>query len=44
MNEQAMRLRHASREGPHYIIKSDKTDHLAIHTGSAPKKIKKGKV
>jgi hypothetical protein len=34
--------RHASREEPQYIIKSDKTDHLAIHKGSALKKIKKG--
>jgi hypothetical protein len=35
--------RHASKEEPQYIIKSDKTDHLAIHKGSALKKIKKGK-
>jgi hypothetical protein len=27
--------RHASKEEPQYIIKSDKTDHLAIHKGSA---------
>jgi hypothetical protein len=33
--------RHASIEEPQYIIKSDKTDHLAIHKGSALKKIKK---
>jgi hypothetical protein len=33
--------RHASKEEPQYIIKSDKTDHLAIHMGSALKKIKK---
>jgi len=32
--------RHASKEEPQYIIKSDKTDHLAIHKGSALKKIK----
>ncbi len=31
--------RHASREEPQYIIKSDKTDHLAIHKASALKKI-----
>jgi len=30
----------ASREEPQYLIKSDKTDHLAIHKGSALKKIK----
>lgn len=34
--------RHASRDEPQYIIKSEKTDHLAIHRGSALKKIKKG--
>jgi hypothetical protein len=33
--------RHASKEEPQYIIKSDKTDHIAIHKGSALKKIKK---
>jgi hypothetical protein len=33
--------RHASKEEPQYIIKSDKTDHLAIHKGAALKKIKK---
>jgi hypothetical protein len=31
---------HASKEEPQYIIKSDKTDHLAIHKGSALKKVK----
>jgi hypothetical protein len=35
--------RHASKEEPQYIIKSDKTDHLAIHKGSALKKIPKSK-
>jgi hypothetical protein len=35
--------RHASKEEPQYLIKSDKTDHLAIHKGAALKKIKKGK-
>jgi len=35
--------RHASREDPQYIIKSDKTDHLAIHKGSALKKVRQGK-
>jgi hypothetical protein len=33
--------RHASKEDPQYIIKSVKTDHLAIHKGSALKKVKK---
>jgi hypothetical protein len=32
--------RHASKEEPQYIIKSDKTDHVAIHKGSALKKVK----
>jgi len=32
--------RHVSKEEPQYIIKSDKTDHLAIHKGSALKKLK----
>ena len=31
--------RHASKEEPQYLIKSDKTDHLAIHKGSALRKI-----
>ena len=26
---------HASKEEPQYMIKSDKTDHIAIHKGSA---------
>ncbi len=30
---------HASEEHPQYLIKSDKTDHLAMHKGSALKKI-----
>ncbi len=35
--------RHASKQEPQYLIKSDKTDHVAIHKGSALRKIKKGK-
>jgi hypothetical protein len=31
---------HASQETPQYLIKSDKTDHLAMHKGSALKKLK----
>jgi hypothetical protein len=34
---------HASEEEPQYLIKSDKTDHLAMHKGSALKLIAKGK-
>lgn len=30
---------HASKEEPQYLIKSDKTDHLAMHKGSALTKI-----
>lgn len=33
--------RHASQEEPQYIIKSDKTDHIAIHKGSTLRKLKK---
>jgi hypothetical protein len=32
---------HASEKEPQYLIKSDKTDHLAMHKGSALKKISK---
>jgi hypothetical protein len=31
---------HASKEEPQYLIKSDKTDHVAIHNGSALKRVK----
>ena len=31
----------ASKEEPQYLIKSDKTDHLAMHKGGALKKIGK---
>jgi Hypervirulence associated proteins TUDOR domain len=34
---------HASKEEQQYLIKSDKTDHLAMHKGSALKLIAKGK-
>ena len=34
---------HASKKQPQYLIKSDKTDHVAIHKGSALRKIKKSK-
>jgi hypothetical protein len=32
---------HASKEAPQYLIKSDKTDHVAMHKGSALKMLKK---
>ncbi|TAH51589.1 MAG: DUF2945 domain-containing protein [Chloroflexota bacterium] len=34
---------HASKDEPQYLIKSDKTDHLAMHKGSALKKISPSK-
>ena len=34
----------ASKEEPQYLIKSDKTDHMAMHKGSALKKIRKANV
>ena len=33
----------ASKEEPQYLIKSDTTDHLAMHKGSALKKLKNKK-
>lgn len=32
---------HASKKEPQYLIKSNKTEHLAMHKGSALKKISK---
>jgi hypothetical protein len=32
--------RHASKDEPQYLIKSDKTDHLAMHKGSALKRLR----
>jgi hypothetical protein len=32
-------IRHASPADPQYIIKSEKTDHIAIHKGSALRKL-----
>lgn len=34
---------HATKDNPQYEIKSDKTDHIAAHKGSALKKIAKRK-
>lgn len=33
-------VHHASREKPQYLIKSDKTDHVAIHKGRALRLLK----
>ena len=33
-------VHHASKKEPQYLIKSDKTDHVAIHKGSALKLLK----
>jgi hypothetical protein len=32
---------HASNKEPQYLIKSDKTDHMAMHKGSALTKLEK---
>lgn len=32
---------HASKEGPEFLVKSDKTGHLAMHKGSALRRLKK---
>lgn len=34
---------HASKSEPQYLIKSDKTDHLAMHKGSALTKVQKNR-
>jgi len=34
---------HASKEEPQYLIKSDTTDHMVMHKGSALKKLSKKK-
>ena len=34
---------HASKEEPQYLIKSDTTEHLAMHKGSALKQLKSTK-
>jgi hypothetical protein len=31
---------HASKQEPQYLIKSDKTDHVAVHKGSALRKVR----
>ena len=36
-------VHHASRDEPQYIIKSEKTDHVAIHKGQSLKHIKSNK-
>jgi len=33
--------RHASKEAPQYEIKSDKTDHIAMHKGTALKRVRR---
>lgn len=37
-------LHHASREAPQYLIKSDKTEHIAIHKGGALRRIPAGSI
>ena len=36
-------VHHASRDEPQYLIKSDKTDHVAIHKGRALRLLKRYK-
>lgn len=36
-------VRHASRDDPQYVIKSDKTDHIAIHKGGALRLVRSAK-
>lgn len=36
-------VRHASKDDPQYMIKSDKTDHIAIHKSSALHLIRSGR-
>jgi hypothetical protein len=33
-------VRHASKDDPHYTIKSDKTDHIAKYKGTALKHLR----
>jgi hypothetical protein len=33
-------MRHASKDDPQYEIKSDKTDHVAMHKGSALRRVR----
>jgi hypothetical protein len=33
-------VRHATKDGPQYEIKSDKTEHIAMHKGSALTRIR----
>ena len=34
-------MHHASKEEPQYEIKSDKTDHVALHKGTALRRIRR---
>jgi Hypervirulence associated proteins TUDOR domain len=34
-------IHHATREEPQYLIKSDKTDHVALHKASALRRIRR---
>lgn len=36
-------VHHASKDEPQYLIKSDKTDHIAFHKGRALKPLKPSK-
>jgi len=34
-------LHHASKDNPQYAIKSDKTDHVALHKGTALRRLRR---
>ena len=34
-------IHHASKDDPQYEIKSDKTDHIALHKGSALRRLRR---
>ncbi len=34
-------IHHASLDAPQYEIKSDKTDHIALHKGQAPRLLRR---
>jgi hypothetical protein len=34
-------IRHANKDAPQYEIKSDKTDHVALHKGSALRRLRR---
>ena len=41
VNYKGYYIHHASKENPQYEIKSDKTDHVALHKGSALRRLRR---